>query len=141
MAEFQLLSPSQQVARHLKKLLGKGRWTGLMPGTGSLAKEFPGVDRKAIGSALQQLVNEGWLQDQGVGKRRKILSRAEGKKLFRVGYLQYDYDGDKRFDSLLDEQLSRKNDVILEHTPNSMVGLKWNLTQITKMVESMDMDA
>ena len=36
----------------------------------------------------------------GWAKGAKILGAPKGK-LLRVGYLQYDYDGDKRFDSLL----------------------------------------
>ena len=145
MQKFQLLSPSEQVANHLKALLGQGRWTGLMPGTGTLANEMPGVDRKAVGAALQILVKDGWLEDQGVGKKRKILPRASshefGKKIFRVGILKYAGDGDYRLEKSLRQQLARRVDVTLEFSPQSIIQLQRDIPKITKMTESMDVDA
>ena len=145
MQKFQLLSPSEQVASHLKALLGQRRWSGLMPGTGALSQELPGVDRKAIGTALQQLVKEGWLEDQGVGKRRKILPRpdaeTDGQKILRVGLLQYALDGDNRFETNLRQQLRNQPDVTLELTPHSNVELGRDVSKIKKMAEALNVDA
>lgn len=141
MQKFQLLSPSEQVARHLKLLLRQGRWTGLMPGTGTLAKELPGADPKAVGTALRQLVQEGWLEDRGVGRRRKILKQAGARKLFRLGYLDYAKDGDVRLEWRMIEKFLTNSEVILEKSPKSMSELKWDVPQIARMVESMNQDA
>lgn len=140
MTEFKRHSLSEQVAHHLKELLAKGRWVDFMPGTPAL-EAILGVDRKTISSAIRILIKEGWLEDQGLGKKRKILDRIEGQKLFRVGFLGYDDDGDLRLVRDLFEKFSTRNGILMEVTPDSMSGLNWDVSRIADMVRSMDMDA
>ncbi len=143
MQKFQLLSPSEQVAHHLRGLLQQGRWTKLMPGTVALSKELPGVDRKAIGSALQILVKEGWLKDQGIGKQRKILKQPErrGNKLFRVGFIRLVSDGDHRLESALVSKFSSWKGVTLTQAPKTIIELERSVYKISQMILSMQLDA
>lgn len=55
---FDILSPSAQVAQHLKKLILKGHWDKQLPGTPALSGET-GIDRKTITAAIQLLEAEG----------------------------------------------------------------------------------
>lgn len=71
MREFNLHSPSQQVASHLRDELLRGRWVGTMPGGPTLAKEL-GVDGKTVWAALKILEEEGLLIAHGAGRRREI---------------------------------------------------------------------
>lgn len=68
---FEILSPSDQVALYLREQLFKGRWTRELPGTPALAAELE-VDRKTITAALKLLETEGLLQAQGAGRPRRI---------------------------------------------------------------------
>ena len=143
MPDFQLFSPSDQVAHYLRRLLNQGRWTSYMPGTVALSKSLPGVDRKTIGTALQKLVKEGWLEDQGIGKKRKIIKQTQirGNQLFRVGYLPHATDGDHRLHSKLLNRFTNWKGVIMEPAPKGMVDLNRNLNKISSMVLAMEMDA
>jgi DNA-binding GntR family transcriptional regulator len=69
---LKLLSPSGQVAAHLREGLLAGRWSGEMPGVPTLAAEL-GIDRKTVDAALRQLDGEGLLVPQGAGRRRRIV--------------------------------------------------------------------
>ncbi|HKK19500.1 MAG TPA: substrate-binding domain-containing protein [Opitutales bacterium] len=69
---LEILSPSVQVAAHLYDELFSGTWKDQLPGTPAIADEL-GVDRKTVTAALQILEDEGLLQSQGLGRKRKIL--------------------------------------------------------------------
>lgn len=87
MHRFSILSPSQQVAQHLKAGLLRGLWTGVMPGGPQLASEI-GVDRKTVEAALRLLEEEGLLSNQGPGRRRKIdVAQGAHAAQFRVALL------------------------------------------------------
>ena len=63
MSELTILSPSEQVAEHLRGELLRGRWRGTLPGVPTLAAEF-GVDHKAVASAIRLLERKGLLIGQ-----------------------------------------------------------------------------
>jgi DNA-binding LacI/PurR family transcriptional regulator len=71
MPHLTILSPSQQVAQHLRTRIMRGAWNSLMSGAPQLAEEF-GIDRKTVEAALKLLEQEGLLIAQGPGKKRKI---------------------------------------------------------------------
>ena len=71
MPPLRILSPSEQVADHLKGELLRGRWMNSIPGVPSLAAEM-GVNRKTVDAALRQLDSEGVLIPQGAGRKRLI---------------------------------------------------------------------
>ena len=75
MPRLPLLSPSQQVARHLREELQRGVWKKEMPGIPYLAAEL-GLDAKTVVAALRLLEEEGILEHQGNGRRRRIVELA-----------------------------------------------------------------
>src|SRR6056300_771808 len=91
MANFNILSPSQQVADHLRSKLLLGQWSGTMPGSPSLAAEL-GVDSKTIWAALTILEQEGILFGQGPGRPRKIVMPSTSKNAasLRIAILEYE---------------------------------------------------
>lgn len=72
MSLFRLLAASEQVAAHLRTEISDGRLTGQMPGVHRLARSL-GVHRITAEEALRQLEQEGLLESQGAGRRRKIV--------------------------------------------------------------------
>jgi putative intracellular protease/amidase len=72
MLPFEIVAPSEQVARYLRSELLRGKWSGEMPGAPLLATELV-VDRKTVEAGLCLLEKEGLLVTQGAGRRRKIV--------------------------------------------------------------------
>jgi len=67
-----------QVAGSIKAEIAKGRWSKTVPGRDKLTREF-GVSGKTVEVALQLLQEEGLLESQGPGRRRRIVA---GKNSF-----------------------------------------------------------
>ena len=87
MPPLTLVSPSRQVAEHLRGELLRGAWGGEIPGAPLLAAELE-IDRKTVDAALRLLEEEGLLVPQGVGKRRRIVIPAgKGAPSMRVAIL------------------------------------------------------
>lgn len=87
---FEILSPSAQVAGHLRKLIMQGHWGDELPGTPALSQET-GIDRKTITAAIRLLEKEGILISPGLGKRRRIVvPKAQRKTGLRVTLLLYE---------------------------------------------------
>lgn len=90
MPELTILSPSEQVAEHLRGELLRGRWSSTMPGVPTLAAEL-GVDHKAVASAIGLLERDGLLLGQGVGRpRRIVLPENHAPPALRVAILNFD---------------------------------------------------
>ena len=66
MPDLTILSPSEQVAAHLRGELMRGRWAETMPGGPKLAAEL-GIDKKTVEAALGLLEEEHLLIPQGPG--------------------------------------------------------------------------
>jgi len=128
-------SIAEQVANYLREEVGKGRWTGLMPGRNRLAEEL-GVNGRTVERALEQLEREGLLKSQGRGKRRRIVGGIRKSNAIQVEIILY-------------EAADRTNDFILElknhlhaaghaltFAPKSMVQLRTDPKQIEKMVQA-----
>lgn len=71
MRERMFFTIAEQVARHLRKELLRGRWTVEMPGRHEVAAEL-GVSDQTAEAGLAQLEKEGMLVPQGPGRRRRI---------------------------------------------------------------------
>lgn len=90
MAQWQRLSTIDQFTAHLRSEILSGRWTGVMPGVHRLASEC-GLNRKTVEAALQRLEQEGRLEGQGPGKRRRIvLPKGHTPTGLRVAILLYE---------------------------------------------------
>ena len=142
MAEFAVLSPSEQLAGFLRGEILRGRWSGRMPGGNRLAAEF-GVGRDTAEVALQLLEKEGLLENQGRRRGRRIAGHALAKaeRSLRVAFLLYEA-GDRREDYVIE---SEHRLIEAGHTvsfaPQSMTGLRMGLKRIAAMVEKTEADA
>jgi len=89
---FELFSPSDQVAMHLRDEILEGRWRREVSGTPALSEEL-GVDRKTVTAALNLLQKEGLLASQGPGKPR-LVAKPANPKTTRLTIRFMPYDGD-----------------------------------------------
>ena len=90
MPQIKILSPSEQIAAHLRGELLRGRWSRTMPGGPALAAEL-GVDGKTVWAALVLLEKEGLLIPQGAGRRRRIeLPENLAPPAMRLAILDYE---------------------------------------------------
>ncbi len=87
-----ILSPSDQVALHLRKQLLDGRWKKEFPGTPALSAEL-NVDRKTIIAAIKQMEEEGLLKAQGPGRPRMVIPQNRSiHTQLSIRYLAYEDD-------------------------------------------------
>ena len=142
MPPLRILSPSEQVADHLKSELLRGRWMNSIPGVPSLAAEM-GVNRKTVDAALRQLDSEGVLIPQGAGRKRLIgfLPEDRSPAPLTLGILLYEMS-DKRIDYILEIQ-----HMLMEagHAPffasKSLVDLSLDVNRVSRLVKTTEADA
>lgn len=136
-----ILSPSEQVAVHLRELLYKGRWTGELPGTPALAKEL-NVDRKTIMGAIKQLEKEGLLESQGAGRARRIMPpMRRPSSLLNIRLIPYD-DTNRQNPMILKLiNLIEEAGHEISMTPVNMSEMNMDVTKISRMVETHPADA
>ena len=142
MNPLRILSPSEQVAEHLKGELLRGRWTTSIPGVPSLAAEM-GVNRKTVDAALRQLDHDGILIPRGAGRKRLIgvLPEDQSPAPLRLGVLPYE-STDKRIDYVVEIQ-----HMLMEagHAPffasKSLMDLSLDVERVAQLVESTEADA
>ncbi|MFZ9935497.1 MAG: substrate-binding domain-containing protein [Luteolibacter sp.] len=90
MPDLTILSPSEQVAAHLREELLRGRWEETMPGGPALAAELK-IDKKTVEAALRLLEEERLLVAQGAGRPRRIELPAKlAAPGLRVAILNYE---------------------------------------------------
>lgn len=141
MAKLLVLSPSQQVAEHLRKELMRKTWMGLMPGAPQLSAEL-GVDRKTIEAALQILQEDGWLQAQGVGKRRKIMMPQKApSSMMRIAILANE-EADRRQDYVVNllHELNQAGHTAF-YASRFLYDMRMNVKHVQRLVKQTDADA
>ena len=91
MKPIRLFSAAEQVAVYLRDMIVKGDLCGEMPGIQRLAGDVV-ANHKTVEAALVILENEGFLERQGAGRRRRILvPRGKmKKKALRIAILNYE---------------------------------------------------
>jgi len=142
MGRLNILSPSEQVAAHLREQLTSGEIKGQMPGTPLLSERL-GVDRKTIITALNLLGQEGLLVAQGAGKRRRIMVPEErvGARHLRVAILLYE-KGDRNERSMLGLLHQLKDSGCAAFFASRAQGdLKMDASKLEKMAKENDADA
>ena len=72
MSHHSFSSVTDQVTQLLREGLVQGRWRGTLPGRDRLADEL-GVNHKTVEAAMRRLAEEGLLESQGPGQRRRIV--------------------------------------------------------------------
>lgn len=138
---MRILSAAEQVALHLRRELGRGRWVGHLPGVESLAAEL-GVNHKTVAAALQQLEREGQLAGCGAGRRRRIITpKGRAARPMRIALLEY-------------EPASRRVGYVIElrdslqaagheafFAGKSLLELGMDVTRISRLVQQTKADA
>lgn len=139
MAQLKLQSSAEQVAGHLRAELVKGKLRGLMPGVLRLEAEL-GINRKVIDAALRRLEDEGVLEGQGAGRRRRIVVPA-GPAALRVAIVLSEA-ADRKLDYMIELQheLGEAGHAAI-YTPKSMVDLQMDVRRIARMVNRIEADA
>jgi DNA-binding LacI/PurR family transcriptional regulator len=141
MAKLLILSPSQQVAQQLSKELMRQTWVGLMPGAPQLAAEL-GVDRKTVEAALQMLQEDGWLQAQGAGKRRKIvMPHAAHSTTLRIALLANE-EADRRMDYVVNlvHELNEAGHTAF-YASRTLYDMGMNVKLVERLVKKTEADA
>jgi hypothetical protein len=98
---FKLLTPPEQLAAHLLEQILRGVWRGEMPGAPAVATDLE-VDHRVVIAAFCLLENEGLLEAQGAGRRRRILLPENySPAVLRLQILSYE-DNDRQQFYLID---------------------------------------
>jgi len=141
MAILQNLTKTEQTAAHLREELGKGRWTGFMPGRRTLAREL-GVSHNIVKAALDLLEAEKILVPMGVGRRRQIvLDNLHVTPTLRVGILLYELEN-RKIDYIVEmrHELEAAGHIAI-FAPKSLVGLGMKVKRVARLVDGIEADA
>jgi DNA-binding LacI/PurR family transcriptional regulator len=142
MTAFTLLSPSEQVAAHLRMEILRGVYGEVMPGTPQISSSL-GIDRKTITTALELLEREGLLASQGAGKCRRILMPKGGRQSapMHVMILTYDHS-DRKHDFILDAQHRMHGlGFKVSFASRSLYDLKMDVGKVARFVGKCEADA
>jgi DNA-binding LacI/PurR family transcriptional regulator len=141
MPDFTILTPSEQVAKHLREELLRGRWSGTMPGVPALAEEL-GIGPKAAGLALYLLEEEGLLVTQGPGRPRSIkLPKGLGAPALRVVILPYE-DLNRKVDYMIDlRHMLEEAGHVASFSSKTMLELGMDVKRISRLVAASEADA
>lgn len=142
MAILTILSPSEQVAAHLRMEILRGAYGEVMPGTPQISSSL-GIDRKTITSALELLEREGLLASQGAGKCRRILIPEGDRQAvpMHVMILTYDHS-DRKQDYIVDAQHRLQGlGFKVSFASRSLSELKMDLGKVARLVGKCEADA
>lgn len=141
MPELTILSPSAQVAAHLRGELLRGRWSGVMPGGPALAAEL-GIDGKTVWAALGLLEEEGLLQSRGAGRRRKItVPKHLVVPALRVAILDYEPPEQTEEWTISMRQLLEDERHSAFFAEKSLMQLGMDVVRVARLVEQTAADA
>lgn len=135
------LSISQQAVDRLRQEILHGRWSETVPGRQSLAEEL-GLNEKTVEVALEQLEREGLLENQGPGRRRRIVSNIKLKPTaLRVAYLEHSPEdkGEAYMLSLTHQLQAAGHDPFYADKTLTELGMK--PSPIARMVKQTQADA
>ncbi len=140
MGSLKILTAPEQVAAHLRGELARGRWRRVMPGEDRMIAEL-GIGRHTIKAALKLLETEGWLENLGAGRQRRIVPQKASPVNLRIRILLY-----KSSDRNLPENLAlmarlQETGFSADYAKNSQQGLGMNLGRIIRFVEKHPADA
>lgn len=137
----------EQTAAHLREGFQGGRWVGPLPGVVPLADELM-VSKDIVRAALKALEEEGWIEDGGAGRRRRILPQRNVKpkcRALRIGVMLYVplAENDVLTAAIV---LAIRNAVevaghVCVFSDPSLAEMKDNLSRISRCVKAADADA
>lgn len=135
------LSLVDQVAKHLREEISRGRWMHSMPGRKVLVKEL-GVNGSTVERALRKLEKEGILEAQGKGKPRRVKQAAiPAVPCTRVAIMLYE-PADAYHALIVDlrHQLSQLGHVVTL-TSKTLMELKHDPKRVVAVLEKTPADA
>lgn len=141
MEHLRILSGAEQTAEYLKIMIGRGRWTGSLPGSIKLAAEL-GVNAKTVDAALRILEQQGEVISQGRRMKRKIVDnkRKEGAPL-RIAILEFDRPTERETYLYQIQHLLLESGYTAFFAEKSLEELHLNKSQVIKMVNKVKADA
>lgn len=139
MSEFEILSASRQLARHIRNKINSREWTEEMPGEDWMVRELQ-IGRQTVRSALGILEDEGLVVSQGPGRKRLIVAKEWTKpEHFRVTLLVYDHDYDRTTRMLFPRLANMGYQVKI--APKTMMELQMHPERIIRMAKKVTTDA
>jgi DNA-binding LacI/PurR family transcriptional regulator len=142
MNELRIRSMPEQIAAHLREELGRGRWSGTMPGRIELARQL-GVGITSMEEALRQLQREGVLAPQGAGRMRRILvSQGDvAQRRLRIAILAYERSslGQGIISEAVHVLREAGHDAVFSRS--SLLELGFDVKRIARHVEKTEADA
>jgi DNA-binding LacI/PurR family transcriptional regulator len=138
---FKPLSLVEQVTAHLRAAIASGELAGRMPGIRTLAGTL-GVSANTVVSALARLEHEGFLEQQGDGRRSLILLPDDFQgPAYRVTLLLYDReDRQVGYVSAIQEHLKNAGHLV-EVADKTLVELDMKVKNIANIVQQSNCDA
>jgi DNA-binding LacI/PurR family transcriptional regulator len=142
MSILRILSSSEQVAAHLRGELENRVWSGMMPGGDLLAREL-GVGANTMEAALKLLEQEGWLENQGRRRGRKINLKDRPPRSDRLRISIMLVDTLDRHDALVLELVSAlaSEGHSAKFASRTLDEMKNSVQQIARLVEDTATDA
>ena len=143
MPEVTFLSIAEQVAKHLRGELFRGRWSETIPGIHQLSKELK-VNSKTVEMALRQLENEGLLVPQGAGRKR-LISLPPGREALRqlqIGIILYEGECDQQLGYMISlrSALEAAGHRVF-YASKSLLELGMNSKRVARFLKTMEADA
>ncbi len=133
---FKTATIAEQVTSHLREGLQQKRWTGNMPGRSKLAAEL-GVNVKTVERALAQLEQEGLLESQGAGRRRRIVaSKQQATPAMQVKIILYERSDADSKDILKMRRALEAAGHRISYAPKTLLELKQDPKRVTRMMKA-----
>jgi len=142
MDRLQVISATDQVARHLREELFRGTWRGQMPGAERLARELS-VGRETVDSALLQLEMDGLLVNQG-RRRGRLIQLPKGELLtpsLRVAILSYEPLPQNEGYILLLRHLLQESGHQAFFAGKCLLDLEMDVQRVARLVRKTEADA
>ncbi len=141
MEDFKPETLVEQLAAHIRTSITNCELSDKMPGVRNLAKQF-GVSPNTVIAAVEQLEREGYLIQQGHG-RKSLITLPEGAKRlkFKVSILPYEH-ADAELDYVVEIQRRlREKGYDVEIAQKSLMELGLKTTRVARMVNASESDA
>lgn len=141
MKTLRILSPAEQVAAHLSQQIIEGLWSEEVPGAPALCKAL-GVDHRVVITAFGILEKQGLLVQQGIGKRRKVVTpQAFVPPVLRFKILTYEESDRHEFYFI--ELMHRLNGMghVASIAQKTLRGMNMNLSRVKRLVQDTEADA
>lgn len=141
MEPFTPLSVVEQLVAYFRESISRGEMTEHMPGFRNLATKL-GVSSTTVAAAVEQLEREGFVQQQGHGRRNLItLPEHAATPAFRVTLLLYERE-DLQLSHVAEiQQRLKEEGHEVSLADRSLVDLGMKVERIARMVEQTKTDA